>query len=103
MKYKLKFVNDGKPFELKPWTVDKHEKLLSELAKYEKTDSESEYDRRFRLTMMLMSLREVDEKVKEDDLMGMHPDDFTALFSAIYHAGKKGIVDEDFQKKEGKK
>ena len=103
-KYKLKFVNNGEPFIMPVWSVEKHEKLLEEMIQYDekvklKLMSDKDYDRKYRLTMILISLKEVDSKVKESDLFTLHPDDFIDLWMSVYNSGKTGIrvKDEDFQ------
>jgi len=105
-KYKLKFVNDGKPFELGNWTVRKHEELLKETAKYEGKMDEKELDKKYRNLLILKGLHEVDPNVTEDDLLDLHPDEQIALFAAVYLQGKRGILAEDkanFQKKKNQK
>jgi hypothetical protein len=107
MKYKLKFVLNGNPFEMPTWSVEKHEKLLELMIPYDeevklKTLSQKDYDKKYRCTMILLSLNDIDPKVKESDLQTLHPDDFIDLWIAAYNSGKQGITvkDSDFQKGE---
>jgi hypothetical protein len=107
MKYKLKFVNKGKAFEMPSWTVEKYEKLLDEMTSYEEkvkdgTLAQVQYDKLFRTKMILISLHEIDESVKESDLKTLHPEDLILLGNAVYTSGRVGIKEEDFQE-EGKK
>jgi len=104
-KLSLPFVLNGKEFELKDWTVKKHEEVLKEIAMLEqnmkkdnkqlsKEDSEK-LDKKYRLLLILKGLNEIDPNVKESDLDSLHPDDFVSLFSAIYLQGRRGIFVED--------
>jgi len=106
-KYKLKFVNDGKPFIMPDWTVEKHEQLLNEMIPYDekvklKVITTEERDKIYRITMILISLKEIDPKVKENDLRKLHPDMFVDLWLSVYNSGKTEIrvKDEDFQEGE---
>lgn len=97
-KYTLSFVNDGKPFILPAWTVEKHKAVLKELKKYEKNLDEKQLDEKYRNILILTGLHEIDTSVTEDDFESLHPDDLIALFAAVYYQGKKGIVvREDFR------
>ena len=105
--YSLKFVLEGKTFEMPTWTVDKHEKLLEEMIPFDEQLStlkitQKEYERQYRLRMILTSLHAIDIKVSEKDLQELHPDDFIELWIACYNSGKRGIKskDSDFQKGE---
>jgi hypothetical protein len=102
-KYSLPFVNDGEPFNMPNWTYKKQEEVLKETSKYEKDLKEEELDRKYRNLLILKSLRQVDETVKEEDLEILHPDDKLALFAAVYYAGKRGILSEDFRQREKEK
>ncbi|RPI86130.1 MAG: hypothetical protein EHM34_00100 [Nitrosopumilales archaeon] len=103
--YSVKCVLEGKTFEMPEWTVKKHETLLEEMIPYdEKLKSmkitQKDYDRAYRVKMILMSINEVDPKVTESDLSTLHPDDFIELWIAVYNSGKRGVVRKkpsDFQ------
>jgi hypothetical protein len=102
--YSLKFVLEGKTFVMPEWTVRKHEKLLEEMIPYDEQLSaekitQKEYDRQYRLRMILLSMREIDPKVEEKNLLELHPDDFIELWIACYNSGKRGIKkdNQDFQ------
>ena len=95
MKYTLPFVNEGKPFELGKWTNRKHQKVLVKMTEYEKKHSnlsEQEKDEKYQNTLIKIGLDEIDIKIKEDDLLDMHPADKTALFAAVYYNGREGII-----------
>jgi len=104
--FSLDFVNKGKPFKMPKWTVAKHEELLEKMIEYDKKLESGEikqkdYDKIYRATMMLLSLKEIDDTVTMEHLDSMHPDDFIELWTAIYLSGKKGIrANSDFQKGE---
>jgi len=105
--YKLYFVIEGKPFNMPEWTIKKHEILLNSMLPLEeqlklKLIKQSDYDKKFRVEMILSSLREIDPKVTENDLSLLHPDDFVDLWVAVYNSGKKGVTvnEQDFQKGE---
>jgi len=104
--YSVKCVNNGKPFKMPVWTVEKHEELLEKMVEYDQKKetgviSEKEYDRKYRMTMMMISLSEIDKNLKEKDLEQLHPDDFIELWMAVYYSGKTGIrVKSDFQQGE---
>ena len=96
VEYSLKFVNDGKAFNMPEWTVKKHESLLEEMISYDEKltamkISQKEYDRIYRIKMILLSVNEIDSKVTEESLSTMHPDDFIELWIAVYTSGRKGI------------
>ena len=89
------------------WTVAKHELLLEMMLPLDeklrlKVMKQSDYDKAYRLQMILLSLHDIDLKVTENDLKLMHPDDFVELWAAVYNSGKSGIEvnNQDFQKGE---
>jgi hypothetical protein len=103
----MSFINKGNPFDMPIWTVAKHEQLLDEMLPLDeklklKVIEQKDYDKQYRLKMILLSMREVDDKVTERDLQELHPDDFIELWMAVYNSGKKGIVvnEQDFPKGE---
>lgn len=99
-KYQISFVNEGKPFDLGKWTVEKHKDVLKAMAKSEESDelvrdkklSEEEKDDLFQDTLILRGLKDVDSKLKREDFKDMHPQDKKALFTAIYFTGREGIT-----------
>jgi len=103
--YCISFILEGKTFVMPEWTVKKHETLLEEMIPYDEKltamkISQKEYDRIYRLKMILLSVTEIDPKVTEEILHTMHPDDFIELWIAVYNSGKKGISrkeSSDFQ------
>jgi len=106
-RYKLKFVNKGKEFVMPDWTVEKHETLLEEMIQYDEKlklgeISQADYDKKYRTTMIMLSLIEIDKNLKISDLQKMHPDDFIELWVAVYRSGRTGIKvkDKDFQEGE---
>ena len=103
--YKLEFINAGSPFFMPQWSVKKHEELLESMIPLDeklklKLIEQKDYDKQYRLRMILLSLHDIDSKVTELNLQSMHPDDFIDLWLAVYNAGKTGIVvnDQDFPK-----
>jgi len=107
--YSLKFLNGGSPFVMPEWTLKKHEELLEEMIPLDeqlklKVIKQNDYDKKYRLNMMLLSLKQIDQKVTEKDLMELHPDDFIDLWVAVYNSGKKGIeVNDNLDFQNGKK
>jgi hypothetical protein len=102
--YSIPFIKNGEPFEMTNWTVRKHEELLENMIPYDEQLSaekitQKEYDRQYRLRMILLSMREIDPKVEEKNLLELHPDDFIELWIACYNSGKRGIKkdNQDFQ------
>jgi len=102
--YKLSFVNNGKPFELGKWTVKKHNDVLRETTKYEKSNKDTTEDERntkYQTLLILKGLKEIDSSVTEEKIEDMHPLDRNEIFSAIFNSGREGITPdaENFQKK----
>ena len=99
-KLSLKFVNDGKPFEVGPWTVQKHEDTMRMIATDMKDASSEEQERSFQFYVLLVGLREIDETVTMTDIKSLHPENVVELFTLVYLSGK---VDVFFhQKSKGK-
>jgi hypothetical protein len=106
MKYKIKQILNGKPFEIPAWTVEKHEKHMEEMIPYEdkleeKTITQKEYDRTYRFKMILISLKEVDPTLTENKLRQIHPDNLVDLWIACYNSGKEDIVVNESDFREG--
>lgn len=94
-KYQISFVNGGKPFDIEKWTVKKHKFVLKEMAKYEKAHegiTEEQKDDKFQEVLIVHGLKDVDENITSENLDEMHPNDKKALFTAIFFAGREGIV-----------
>lgn len=112
-KYKLPFYTDDKGkeivFKLPKWTMRKQEEVWSETSKYEKQYEKDEkgLDRRFRRILIKKGLDGVIPiQVTDEQLDSLHPDDFAALYIAIYLQGKDGILADDevtFRSKNSKK
>lgn len=105
--YGLSFCNEGKSFAMPEWSVRKHEALLEEMMPLDEklklnVIKKEEYEKQYRLRMILLSLHDIDSKVTDVDLKNMHPDDFIDLWIAVYNSGKKGIEvnNQDFPKGE---
>jgi len=101
-KLKLKFINEGKAFEIPLWTTKKHESALDKLVKDTKDLSDKEKDREFKFYVIHESLLEVDPDCRMEDVKAMHPTDTVDLFSVLYNAGRTGIWEEDFPQEETK-
>jgi hypothetical protein len=98
-KYEYSFINGGKPFTLEDWDVNKHKAVLKKMANIEekysnegKKLSDDEKDQLFQDTLILYGLNDIDSSVTQEQLNTMHPLDKSALFNAIYYAGRKGII-----------
>ena len=101
-KYSLPFINNGKEFEIPPWTNKLHKAVLQEtLNKTEGKEkiTEQEKDEIYKKTLILTGLNRIfpDVKITEENIDEMHPDDTLALFLAVYTSGRKGII-KDFPK-----
>ena len=101
-KYEVPFVNKGKPFDFPPWTNRSHKAVLAKVAKYQDKLEEKELDEKYRRTLVLYALKDIDSNVTDDDLDDLHPDDLLSLFTAAYLSGRKGIISKDFQKAQRK-
>ena len=103
-KYSLKFVNNGKAFLMPDWTVEKQEALLDVMSKYDDLQEKNikEFNRIWRVELILLSLHEIDDSVTKENIIKLHPDDFLELATTVYDAGRKGILSVDFQKAGGK-
>lgn len=91
-KYKLDFINEGKPFEITTWTAEKHENALDKLLKNTSKWSDEKRDKEFKYYVIYEGLLEIDPNCKMENIKKMNMDDLTALYYAIYYAGKKGIL-----------
>jgi len=96
MKYTIKFVKNGEPFEMPDWTTKKHEAAIAECLKNCKDLPAEEQDKELRFYIIYQTLHEIDDTVKLDTIRNLHPEDLIELFEAVYNAGKRGIV---FQEK----
>jgi hypothetical protein len=99
-KLKLKFVNEGKAFDIPLWTTEKHESALDKLVKATKGLSDEVKDKEFKFYIIHESLLEVDQNCKMEDVKKMHPIDTIDLFNVLYNAGRTGIWEEDFRVEE---
>lgn len=94
LKYSLDFVNEGKEFKITNWTIEKHTSALDRLAQLIKEKGEmsnKDSDIWFKRYVVYEALLEIDEDVKIEKIIDMHPLDFLQLFSDVYNAGRKGI------------
>jgi hypothetical protein len=98
-KYSLDFVNNGEPFEITTWTAEKHENALDKLIKKTSKWDDEKRDKEFKYYVIHEGLLEVDPNCKMEDIKKMNIDDLTALYYAIYYAGKKGILFQEGEKK----
>ena len=95
----LKFINKGKPFELKNWTVMKHKAVLEKINKLPKNTSESDKDIEFQFLCIYEGLKEVDPNLELDNIRQLHPTVLVELFNAIYTEGKCDIYFREKGKK----
>lgn len=97
-KYTLSFVNEGEEFVFEKWTVQKHKRVLSRIAKHGNKISEEEQEDLFQYYVLYESLAEIDKDVDFDKIKKLHPENLIVLFNAAYNKGK-----EDILFREGKK
>lgn len=102
IEYTFKYVNNGKPFEMPDWTVDKHTKALAKLAEYAKGKkmSKEDADDVFKYFIIHETFLELDPTCPLEKVMAIkHPMDLIEWFNAVYNAGRQGIYYKpDFQK-----
>lgn len=107
IKYTLKFVNNGKEFEIPNWTVQKHEKAMVhaiEAAKGKELTAE-EKENMLKFYIMLETLKEIDENVTIEDITDffIHPENIVEFFNAVYYEGKQDIYFRKVEKPPRKK
>jgi len=90
-KYKLSFINKGKPFLMPKWTVGKHKAALAEMMNNCSNLSDQEKEEEFTYYVIYQTLKQIDPSVSIDDIKSMHPEDVVPLFDVVYNAGKEGI------------
>ena len=108
VKYSLKFVNKGKPFEVTNWTVEKHEKAIAlaiEYTKDKKNASETVKENWLKYAIIYQTLVEIDETVTIEDVMKFftHPENLVDAFNSVYYAGKKNIHFHEGEKRPKKR
>ena len=91
MKLNLKFVNEGKPFEVSDWTVEKHEKALALCVKACEGLSKAEQDQEFRYYVIYIGLKEIDADTPFEKVHNLHVENVIELFNIIYTKGKVDI------------
>ena len=98
-KLTLPFVNDGKPFTVGNWTIEKHAKALELMAKEKGDLSPADTEAELKYYIVYVGLSELDESVDMDTIRNLHVDNLIQLFTEIYYKGKVDI----FFHQEGKK
>lgn len=95
VKYTLKFVNNGKEFEIPIWTVAKHERaIVNAVARAKDKDlGEKEKEDILKFCIIWETLKEIDDKVTLEEISEffIHPDNIVEFFNAVYYEGKKDI------------
>lgn len=91
-KYTLKFVNGGEPFIFKKWTVTKHKRVLSRIAKHGNKLSNEEQEDLFQYYVLYESLYEIDNQVDFEKVKALHPENLIVLFNSAYNKGKEEIL-----------
>lgn len=99
----LKFINKGKPFILKNWTVMKHKTVLEKINKLSNTISEEDKDIEFQFFCIYESLKEIDPEIEIEDVKSLHPIMLTELFNLVYNQGKYDLYFREKGKKKGSK
>ena len=95
-KYSLPFVNEGKEFEISPWSVKKHEHSMAravEATKDKKDMSANDKENMLKFYVMLEAVQEIDSTVTIEDIVGffIHPENIVEFFNAVYYEGKRDI------------
>ena len=96
IKYALKFVNEGKPFVIPVWNVQKHEKAMVkaiEAAKDDKEITKEGKEHLLKLCIILETLLEIDPTVELEAVSNFftHPENIVEFFNAVYYEGKHDI------------
>ena len=96
IKYTLPFVNEGKEFEIAPWSVQKHEHSMAKavaVTKDNKEMSDDDKENMLKFYIILETLQEIDSSVVIEDVMNFftHPENIVEMFNAVYYEGKKDI------------
>ena len=96
IKYTLKFVNEGKPFVVSDWTVEKHERAIAaalEITKGREDLDSVQKENELKYAIMYETLVEIDKTVELDSIRKffVHPENMVEFFNAVYYAGKKNI------------
>ena len=102
-KLSLPFVNDGKPFTVGNWTVEKHEKALQLMGEELGNLSPEETEKELKYYIVFVGLSELDDSVTIDIVRNLHVDNLIELFTIIYYKGKVDIFFQQSDKKKGKK
>jgi len=106
-KYTLKFINNGKEFEIPNWTVQKHEKAMVNALKATKDKelTSEQKENMLKFYIMLETLREIDDTVTIEDITGffIHPENIVEFFNAVYYEGKQDIYFRKVEKSHQKK
>ena len=101
-KFTLKFVNNGAPFEMPDWTVEKHEISLSKLAVAQAKNKwdDAEANKEYKFYVIHETLLEIDPECTLEDVKSIgHPATRVELFNAVFDAGRENIYYvEDFRK-----
>lgn len=108
IKYTLKFVNKGKPFVVRDWTVEKHERAIAaalEVTKGREDLSSVQTENELKYAIMYEALVEIDKTVELDSIREffVHPENMVEFFNAVYYAGKKNIYFREEEKPPKKK
>jgi len=107
IKYTLKFVNEGKEFEMPPWSVKKHEKAMVNAVKETKDSkmTNAEKESTIKFYIILETLQELDASVTIEDVTGffVHPENIVEFFNAVYYEGKQDIYFHQEEEKPPKK
>lgn len=103
LKFTVKCVNKGEPFDMPDWTVDKHNLALAKLAADQKTHGwdEKKAEDEFKYYVIHETMLELDPNCTLDDLKNFltHPSTLIELFNAVYNAGRENIYYvENFRK-----
>jgi len=103
LKFTIKCVNKGKPFEMPNWTTEKHEAALAKLANDQKLNgwSEKRAENEFKYYVIHETMIELDPDCTMKALKEFlsHPSTLLELFNAVYNAGRENIYYvENFRK-----
>jgi len=90
-KYKISFINEGKPFVMPKWSVGKHKAALAQLLNDNPNATDDEKMDLFNVYVIYQTVKQIDPSVSIDSIKEMHPEDQIQLFNAVYNEGREGI------------
>jgi len=103
-KLSLPFINNGKPFTVGNWTVEKHELALQMMGEELGNLSPEQTEREIKYYIVFIGLSEIDDStITLNMVRNLHVDNLIELFKIIYYKGRVDIFFHQSDKKKTKK